>query len=108
MLALIAILLALILAVLVVGLAGIARVRQDIGEGIVLLEDVKKLQLNPRTRIAQAEMRNRVQSTEDVGKKVGRVAAPHRVVVGGDEESQLNTDLKMNPAARREAGTIDV
>lgn len=57
------------------------------------LSAIETLQLNPRTRIAQARMDNGPDTMEKVGRRAGQVSRGRRVVVGGDTESQLHRDL---------------
>lgn len=52
-----------------------------------------ELSLNPRTRIGTIAPRSGVETKEKQLSKLGRASSARRVVVGGDPNSQLNSDL---------------
>lgn len=81
-------------ATLVAIAGGLVNVRHDLAEVLEKLEGIRTLQLNPRTRITKANMRNKPVTQDDELAKLGRIAAPHRVVVGGDDDSRLSKNLR--------------
>jgi hypothetical protein len=58
-----------------------------------LLRDIKKLQLNPRTRISTIEVQSGPVDEIQEGRRVARASVAKRVVVGGDSDSELNENL---------------
>lgn len=84
------ILILLMVIVVVIGVDNLRRETQRVGD---LLEEIKGLQLNPRTRIGTLAPRSGAVSQEQELTKLGRASAARRVVVGGDPDSRLNTDL---------------
>jgi hypothetical protein len=59
--------------------------------------ELKRLSLNPRTRISTIETQSGPVSEEKSGRRLGRASAAHRVVVGGDPDTQLYMDLNRTP-----------
>lgn len=87
----------MLLGVVVVELAAIIGILWSIYERQDLhteqLTEIKRLQLNPRTRMKRARLRNKPVELEDRMARAGRIAAPQRRVVGGDKDSELNRNL---------------
>jgi hypothetical protein len=65
-------------------------------------QDLKRLSLNPRTRTTQASFQSGATSLEQGLTRLGRASAARRVVVGGDEDSQLYMDMARPNAAAAE------
>ena len=60
---------------------------------VTLLTKVRDLQLNPRTRMSTIQVQSGPISDDQEAHRVGRATAARRVVVGGEEESELNQNL---------------
>lgn len=59
-----------------------------------LVNELKRLSLNPRTRLTKAAMRSGVETEERQRQKLGHLTIGKRVVVGGENGSVLNQDLE--------------
>src|SRR6478609_1129469 len=58
------------------------------------LDDIFRAQLNPRTRIGgPVKVQSGAVSDEQKLEELGRLSRGKRIVVGGDDDSQLNRDL---------------
>jgi hypothetical protein len=55
--------------------------------------EIRDLRLTSRTRFRQASMQSGATSEEQKLERLGRVSQGHRVVVGGDSNSELNRRL---------------
>lgn len=83
---------AVLLAVIAVQLVKLRR--NDVPDAVRRLDDISRAQLNPRTRIGgPVRVQSGAVSDEQKLEKLGRVSTGHRIVVGGDDDSQLNRDL---------------
>lgn len=66
------------------------------------LDDIFRAQINPRTRIGgPVAIQSGAVSEEQELERLGRASHGRRIVVGGDDDSQLNKDLAI--ATREEA-----
>ena len=66
----------------------------DVPDAVRRLDDIFRAQLNPRTRIGgPVKMQSGAVSDEQKLEKLGRHSSGRRIVVGGDDDSQLHLDL---------------
>lgn len=96
MLLMIAALLVLILLVLCEIVRQLVRIADNEYD---VAQEIRGLRLTARTRIGQASMQSGVETEEQRLTHLGRTSASRRVVVGGEEESQLHKDLNSTPTA---------
>lgn len=94
----IVILLGFIALVLVVILCLLAALLDQAQVHTKTLGEIRQFQMNPRTRMKRARMRNKPRVIEDDLEKVGRIAAPRRVVVGGEPSSEQHHRLSRTTA----------
>jgi hypothetical protein len=81
---------ALLLAVVIAMLAALYDQQKiQVGE----LQDIRRFQMNPRTRMKRARMRNQPETNDDAMRKLGQISVGKRTVVGGDPKSGLHHQL---------------
>lgn len=98
----VAIALALMLTALVVCAWALANSLQLLREMEETMRRLVTLSLNPRTRLGHIAPQSGPVSREQTLSRLGRASAARRVVVGGDDDSQLYHDLNMYNRAPEE------
>jgi hypothetical protein len=79
---------------IIAGLALLVRAGVLIHRAVLgLTTEVRELRLTSRTRVATASMRSGAATEEHELRRLGRASSARRIVVGGDDDSQLNKEL---------------
>jgi hypothetical protein len=86
----ITILLILVVAALLYDAYQVRRLRVSVEENTA---ETKSLRLKSRARIATASVQSGAVSEEQQLRRLGRASQARRIVVGGDDDSQLNQEL---------------